>query len=207
VLAPDGEPGPLLDALLRWRRGGTAVRLVLPAPGDVRGVPGSAPFRDAALDAGEAVVGEGFALVPEITDYAPSSAPTTVLWHAYEVESAAPDPITVAEAQYDLTTAIRETASALASAAVGGHARELTDELRDARRAGERLDLPPSFPSRAVALLAQAERMQAVLDLAAEDPLGGAVDRFGAAARTSALRPLAVAVRRARLAGYNAGSA
>jgi hypothetical protein len=56
-----------------------------------------------------------------------------------------------------------------------------------------------------VALLAQAERMQAVLDIAASDPLGGAVDRFGASARTAALRPLATAVRRARVAGYNAG--
>jgi hypothetical protein len=43
-----------------------------------------------------------------------------------------------------------------------------------------------------------------VLDLALADPAGGAVDRMGMAARTSALRPLATAVRRARLAGYNA---
>jgi hypothetical protein len=55
-----------------------------------------------------------------------------------------------------------------------------------------------------VALLAQAERLQAVLDLALSDPAGGAIDRMGMAARTSALTPLATAVRRARLAGYNA---
>ena len=48
--------------------------------------------------------------------------------------------------------------------------------------------------------------MQAVLDLAAEDPEGGAIDRFGMSARAGALRPLAMAVRRARLAGYNAGA-
>ena len=55
-----------------------------------------------------------------------------------------------------------------------------------------------------MALLAQAERMQAVLDLALADPSGGAVDRFAMSARESALRPLAVAVRRARVTAYNA---
>ena len=48
-----------------------------------------------------------------------------------------------------------------------------------------------------MALVAQAERLQAVLDLAALDPVGGAYDRTGMAARREALRPLAVAVRRA----------
>jgi hypothetical protein len=45
-----------------------------------------------------------------------------------------------------------------------------------------------------------------VLDVAALDPIGGAIDRIGIAARAEALRPLATAVRRARIAGYNAAS-
>ena len=49
----------------------------------------------------------------------------------------------------------------------------------------------------AVALLAQAERMQAVLDLASEDPVGGAFDRLGMNARGAVLRSLRTAVRRA----------
>ena len=203
------EPGTLWDALLVWRKAGTAVRMVAPVPGDVRGVPGPGAFRTAALEACEAVYGGGLGLVPEITDYAPSSAPTTVVWHAFAIEPTSTDLdlayVSVSEAQQDLTNAIRETASALTSAAVGGQAGDVLDDLRDARRAGERLRLPPQFPPRAVALLAQAERLQAVLDIAATDPLGGAVDRMGAAARASALRPLAIAVRRARIAGYNAG--
>jgi len=77
--------------------------------------------------------------------------------------------------------------------------------LAHARRAGERLDLPSGYPSRAVALLAQAERMDDVLRIALLDPVGGAIDRTGVAARTDALRPLVTAVRRARVAGYNAG--
>jgi hypothetical protein len=197
---------PLRDVLSVWRRDATSVRLVLPVPGDVRGVPGPAEFRTAALDAGEAVIGGTLGIVPEITEYYPSSAPTTVVWHAFVVDAAAPDHVQLGDVQFELTTAIREAATALHAADVAGGSSDVTAALQDARRAGEHLNLPPRFPSRAVALLAQAERMQAVLDLAAEDPEGGAIDRFGMSARAGALRPLELAVRRARLAGYNAAA-
>jgi hypothetical protein len=200
------EDLPLRDVLTLFRREGAPVRLVLPVSGDVRGVPGPAEFRSAALEAEEAVCAGAIGLVPEVTDYWPSSAPSTVVWHAYVIDPAPVDHVQLGDVQFELTTAIREAATALTAADVAGGAADITDALRDARRAGEHLNLPPNFPSRAVALLAQAERMQAVLDLAADDPSGGAVDRFGMSARDSALRPLAVAVRRARLAGYNAGA-
>ena len=196
---------PLLEVLPMWRREAAAVRLLLPVPGDLRGVPGPAEFRAAAVEAGEAVFGGSLGLVPEVTDHWPSSAPTSVVWHAFVVEPAPPDHLQLGEVQFELATAIREAATALTAADVAGGAEHVGDGLRDARRAGEELDLPRGFPPRAVALLAQAERLQAVLDLAAEDPVGGAVDRFGMSARSGALRPLELAVRRARLAGYNAG--
>jgi hypothetical protein len=201
----DVELAPLREVLIAWRRAGGPVRLVLPVAGDVRGLPGPAMFRSAALEAGEAAVGASLGVVPQVIDYSPSSAPPTVLWQAFGVDPAPPDHISVADAQYELTTAIRESASALAAADVAGWMDDIADTLHDARRAGERLNLPPGFPSRAVALLAQAERLQAVLDLAFADPTGGSIDRTGIAARTAALQPLAAAVRRARVAGYNAG--
>lgn len=197
---------PLRDVLAMFRREGAPVRLVLPVSGDVRGVPGPADFREAALEAEEAVCAGAIGLVPEVTEYWPSSAPTTVLWHAYVIDPAPPDHVQLGDVQFELTSAIREAATALTGADVAGGAADITDALRDARRAGEQLNLPPNFPTRAIALLAQAERMQAVLDLAADDPEGGAIDRFGMSARAAALRPLAIAVRRARLAGYNAGA-
>ncbi len=197
---------PLREVLTMWRREGAPVRLVLPVSGDVRGVPGPAEFRAAALEAEEAVCSGALGLVPEITDYWPSSAPTTVVWHAYVVSDAPVDHLQLGDVSFELTTAIREAAVALSAADVAGGAADITEALRNARRAGEHLNLPPNFPPRAVALLAQAERMQAVLDLAADDPAGGAIDRFGMSARASALRPLAAAVRRARLAGYNAAA-
>jgi hypothetical protein len=200
----DVELVPLREVLVTWRRLGGGIRVVLPVAGDVRGLPGPAAFRSAALGQGEAVAGPTLGVVPEVLDHAPSSAPATVLWQAFTVEPVPPDYISVADAQYELTTAIRESASALSAADVAGWIDDIADTLHDARRAGERLNLPPDFPPRAIALLAQAERLQAVLDLAFSDPTGGAIDRTGIAARTSALRPLATAVRRARVAGYNA---
>jgi hypothetical protein len=200
----DYELMPLREVLIAWRRSGGSVRAVLPVAGDVRGLPGPAAFRSAALEHGEAVVGPGIAVVPEAIDYSPSSAPPTVLWQAFECAKAPVDYVSVVDAQYDLTTAIRDSASALSAADVAGWMDDIADELHDARRASEHLNLPPHFPPRAVALLAQAERLQAVLNLAFTDPTGGAIDRTGIAARSAALQPLATAVRRARVAGYNA---
>jgi hypothetical protein len=195
---------PLSEVLITWRRAGGPVRLALPVAGDVRGLPGPTEFRTAALESGEAVYGPTVGIVPTVTEFAPSSAPTRVVWQAFAVTPVAADHIALADAQYELTTAIRETASALAAAEVAGWIDDIADALQDARRAGEKLNLPPGFPPRAVALVAQTERLQAVLDLALRHPIGGAVDRAGIAARDEALRPLAHAVRRARLAGYNA---
>jgi hypothetical protein len=202
--AYDVELAPLREALVAWRRAGGCVRVVLPVAGDVRGLPGPAEFRSAALERGEAVVGCGLGVVPDVIDHHPSSAPPTVLWQAFVIDPVPVDFVSVPDAQYELTTAIRESASALSAADVAGWVDDIADTLRDARQAGERLNLPPGFPPRAVALLAQAERLQAVLDLAFADPTGGAIDRTGIAARTAALKPLATAVRRARIAGYNA---
>jgi hypothetical protein len=200
-----GAATSLLDLLAQWRRSGEPVRLVLPVAGDVRGVPGPDRFRAAALDAGEAVVGAGLAATPLVHHSELSSAPPTVLWEAFEVEPARADFVQLGEAAHELAEAVRACATALAAADVAGSAGDIAAQLRNARRAGERLNLPPNWPPRAINLLAQAERLQAVLDLAELDPVGGAVDRFGIAARDSALRPLATAVRRARLAAYNAG--
>ena len=201
----DGEFVGLRDLLVHWRLDGGGVRAVFPTPGDVRGVPGPSGFLGAALEAGEAACGLALGAVPEYLDFSPSSAPPTVIWHVYEVDEAPLDHQQLGDAQYDLTSAIREAASALAAADVPGWMDEFGPALRNARRAGEHLNLPPGYPSRAVALIAQAERLAAVLEVAALDPLGGAHDRIGITARSEALRPLERAVRRALLAGYNAG--
>ncbi len=195
---------PLRELLILWRRSGDRVAALLPVPGDVRGVPGPAPFRAAALDARGAVVAGGVGVVAEVTDFSPSSAPSAITWRVHAVDPLPPDHLDVREAQHALTAAIRESAEALLAAEVAGSNANVAELLSGARRAGERLNLPPGFDPAAVALLAQAQRLNAVLDLVSSDPLGGAVDRAGIGARSDALRPLAHTVRRARLAAFNA---
>ncbi len=204
-LGADGAP-PLSAALIALRRAGQRARLLLPIAGDVRGVPGPAPFRDAALAAGEAVYAGGLGLVPAVIERGPSSAPPAVIWRAFAVAQAPTDYLAVTDARYELTSAVRECASAISAAHVSAWIEGADADLANARRAGERLNLPPGHPAEAVSLLAQAERLQAVLDLAARDPLGSAIDGCGMAVRTQALHLLATAVRRARIAGYNAAS-
>jgi hypothetical protein len=203
-LPGSADPAPLSEVLFVLRRTGARPRVILPAPGDLRGVPTGDEFRVASLDAGEAVAAGSLGLVPDIVDYTPSSAPTSVTWHAYAVQPVVPDHIGLADAGQDLTTAVRDCTAALTAADVSGASADIGEALQLARRAGERLVLPPSFPPRAVALLARAEQLHDVLELAFAEPFGGAVDRFSASARDASLRPLATAVRRARLAGYNA---
>jgi hypothetical protein len=203
--APDAAvPLGWVAPLLR-ERSADGLAAVLPVPGDPRGLPRPGPFTTAALAAGEAVVGRGIGLVPAVTEHGSEldSRSTCVLWTVFEIGEAAPDPLTVPEAEHDLTAATRDAASALAALDVASWRPEVAGELARVRR-GITPDLPPGHDGRAVRLLAQADRLAAVLDLARADAPGGAVTGAEARARDEALRPLATALRRARLAAYNA---
>ncbi len=203
-----GAAGPvsLGAALIEWRSRAQEVALVLPVPGDVRGVPGPRAFLSAALDAGEAVHGGRLGLVPVVRSLTPSSAPPSVVWHAHELDDPPVDHLDPAEAEHDLAVAMRETASLFRAADLTGTSSDVSASLIAARRASEKLELPPGFSPRGAALLAQAERLTAILQIAESDPQGGAVDRSGVGTRADALRSLATVVRRARIAGYNAGT-
>lgn len=209
--APDGGPPDPDGVPLGWvlpvlrERSGDGVRVALPVPGDPRGLPPPGPFPAAALEAGEAVVGRGVGLVPSVTVHgsAVGSRTMSVRWTVYGIGEAAPDPLSVPDAEHELTEAVREAASALAALEVASWRPEVADTLAHVRR-GSTPDLPPRHDGRAVRLLAQADRLTAVLELASADDPGGAVTLAEAGARQEALRPLAAAVRRARVAAYNA---
>jgi hypothetical protein len=202
----DASLHPVGAALAGWRRAGAeTLRLVLPVPGDVRGLTGSAEFRGVALTAGEAVFGTGFGVTVVAGRETPSSAGRELIWHRSEGEEPRPDPVSMSEAEHELTEAIRETASELGRRGSASWMSDVATELSDARRAGERLRLPPSHPPRAVRLTAQAERLSAVLAMVDRDGTGE-VTATGMSERAETLAPLRIAVRRALLAGYNAGS-
>ena len=181
------------------------LRLALPVPGDVRGLAGPPEFRSTALAVGEAVYGNGFGLTVVPGPDTPSSAGREIVWHLGAVQESPPDPVSLADADHDLTESIRETASVLTRRGTASWLSDIAPALSDARRAGERLHLPASHPPRAVRLIAQAERMAAVLQVVDADQTGE-LTAAGAAERAAVLAPLRVAVRRALLAGYNAAA-
>jgi len=200
------ELGPVGTALTDWRRAGAqCLRLALPIPGDVRGLTGTTEFRRIALDAGQVVYGSDFAITVITSPMTPSSAERTAIWHRSPAGEPPPDPLSLAEAEHDLSEAIRETASTFARRGSTSWLTDISPALSDARRAGERLDLPASHPPRGVRLVAQAERLSAVLSVVDTD-VTGEINAAGMAERTVALAPLRLAVRRALLAGYNAAA-
>jgi hypothetical protein len=197
------ELHPVGTVLTEWRRAGAVnLTLVLPVPGDVRGLPGSPEFQQLALDGGQAVVATGCALTCVLGPATPSSAGREVWWHQASDTGAVADFVDLADAEHELKEAIRITASELAQRGTSSWA-EVPPALSEARRAGERLNLPDSHPARAVRVVAQAERMSALLALADADG-GSELTSTGAQERAAALAPLRIAVRRALLAGYNA---
>jgi len=191
-----GGDAPLGRLLIELR--GQRPRLVLPAPGDPRGLPGPGPFTDAALAAGEAVLTGASGLVP-------AAAGAQLTWWLHDIPMVAPEPITVAEVEHELSDAVRDTAVALKDLEVARWRPELAAALEQLRRPAPDDALPPGFPARAHRLLAQADRIDTILRLAALDAPGAAVNAGAATAREQLLRSVGTGVRRARMAAYNAG--
>ena len=185
------------------------IRLVLPAPGDPRGLPGPGPFTSAALLAGEAVIAGPYGLVPEVRRHTSGSGDEfeTVLWRMYGLPAdAAPDPTApgAAEAEVDLSAALHEATAVLTRLDVARWRPELGATLAAIRRPGAGTELPPGFDPRARRLYARAAMLDRVLELAEESAPGGAVTGYEARKRDEALRPLTTACRRALVAACNA---
>ncbi len=184
------------------------IRLVLPAPGDPRGLPGPGPFTGAALVTGEAVVAGQLGLVPEVRSHTSGSGDAfeTVLWRVYGLPDAARtcDEPTAAEAEAELSAALADATRALAKLDVAQWRPELAGALAALRRPDNGTDLPPGYDPRARRLYARASVLDRVLALAEHAAPGGAVTGFEARQRDEALRPLLAACRRALVAACNA---
>jgi len=187
------------------------IRLVLPAPGDPRGLPGPGPFAGAALVAGEAVVAGDLGFIPEVRSHTSGSGMTfeTVLWRVFPLPAAAAstpssgEPGT-AEAESDLSVALAEATARLTRLDVAQWRPELAGALAALRRPDAGIDLPPGFDPRARRLFARASVLDRVLALAEHAAPGGAVNGYEAQERDAALRPLTTACRRALVAACNA---
>jgi hypothetical protein len=199
------------------------IRLVLPAPGDPRGLPGPGPLSGAALLAGEAVLTPELGLVPEVRSHTSGSGVTfeTVLWRVHPVPHAphatgghttsghsrsglsAAGELTPAEAETDLATALAEATTQLTRLDVAQWRPELAGALAALRRPDSTANLPAGFDPRARRLFARASILDQVLALAEHNAPGGAVNGYEAQQRDAALRPLTTACRRALVAACN----
>jgi hypothetical protein len=192
-----GSPAALLAALRR--SGAVNAELVMPVPGDVRGLGGASQFASEALRAGEAVVMNGLGIVPERIGSAVEGG--IIRWTVFEIDRTVPTPnVPLGEAEHELTGAMRVAAGMLIELGVAKKRAGVREELqaRVAERTGARW--PAGMPPRALRVLQRAAEVAAILELAMEDEPGGALSASAAHKRAEALRPLFQAVRTARCA-------
>jgi len=193
------------------KAGATGMRLVLPAAGDVLGLPGPPWFNAVAVEAGECVLvarGDGagaLALVPQVTEFGTETEPgAMVTWHLYAVrQPRVTDLGSVAEADQELRLALEAATRELARLDVARWRDDAAARLATIRNGGvEPGLLPPTVPPRSLRVLATAARVRAIVELAGEDD-GGSVTGWEVGARTEALRDLDRISRRAVVAAVN----
>ena len=212
--SPDANPEPVAVApalgLLR-RHGVTGLRLVLPVPGDVTGVPGPRAAAAAATDAGEAVVSISevtvppLMLIPRIVDADAERSTTVTLWEPHMVEGTrAPYGLpTLSEADRQLTEALAEATETLARLDVARGRDEFARELGVIMRTTEHINVPAQLPARAARMIASGSRLLAIVELAQRTE-GATVSATAAERRRDAFRPIERAARYALCAGYSA---
>jgi len=200
ALSPPGAPVSsmafLLAALRRLGGVGSAARLVLPAPGDVRGLPGPGVFSREATAVGEGVLfgDAGLGIVPTTV------AEGVLRWTVYPVADPGPPPefVALGHAETDLRDQVRRSASVLTSLGVARHRPGVREEIAAALRTRPRSMWPAGMPGQALRVLQQADEVEAILAAASGDEPGGALSASAAAGRREALRPIEAAVRTAR---------
>jgi hypothetical protein len=196
------EAVPLGRALSALRGlGERRFRLVLPVPGDVRGLPASPGLAPLALESGQAAVGDRLVLVPE------PLGPEVVQWTAFPLDGIPPvaPPVegSLRAVSGALDLAVGDAARTLAGLDLARWNPEVPALLAGLGKTMTAPALPADHDALAVSVLGRAQRLAKVLDLAMADAPGGAVNHAQAAARDTALRPLADAVREATTAAYN----
>jgi hypothetical protein len=215
---PD-EPGPvpLSRVLPLLRRAAPAdVSLRLPVPGDPDGLSGVILAK--ALRAEEAVAiqphdptGHGWLLVPEVEVRGSTIEPlVTVEWELLpitgQLAGSLASAATLREAERVLSESVTAAAEVIAEIGqVGRLSPEIVAAIQSLRkRSGLKLPLPPGSPPEAIRVLTTAQRLEAVVELAAgEQPLSAAAD----ARRMEALREVSRAVRDAFRLAFAACSA
>jgi hypothetical protein len=193
------------------------VGVLLPIPGDVRGLPAGTQFQRDAVTAGEAILvgrdlSEAVGLVPdfeydELEDESEfKTEPTALSWTVYSVPGAPiPEYLDLAQAEYALRVAVRSAADALGAIRAAGtdvaDPRGLVEQVLEAAR-GHRV--PDHAPARAVRVLENAAHIDAIITVSSSLIPIGLQTSSEVQIASDALRPLSGVVRSARMAAVSA---
>jgi hypothetical protein len=200
---------------------GPSLSVVLPVPGDVRGLPAGTTFQRDALTAAEAVLISSerdapIGVVPEseylgYEDSDPEfdeTDPGVVSWTAYSLPTVpVADYRDLGEAEYALRSAVRSAADALTALRAGGSGvdvddpRGMVEQLLDS---GRQHRAPDHAPARALRVLENAAHVDAIITVGAGLMPISTQSSSEAQTATEALRPLDGVVRSARLAAVSA---
>jgi hypothetical protein len=208
------------------------INVVMPIPGDVRGLAAGTQFQRDALAAGEAVIishptdpQTAIGLVPDFTysdiedgDETGEPELCALTWMVYSLPEVPPfDHHELGDAEYALRSAVRSAADALSEMGLGSSSgvdnpRGLVEQLLESARQHR---VPDHAPTRALRVLENAAHVDAIVAVSAG--LSRLPDRMTAASEivgpqsssedqlaTDALRPLTAVVRSARMAAVNA---
>lgn len=198
-------------ALGRLRSLGVAgLRLVLPEPGDLVGLPGPASFSGQALAAGSAVVTVAAPDVPALA-LVPSAAASdrgdVVRWDVVPVEFM-PAPYglpTLSEAERALAEGMRDATSALDVLDVARGRDDVAGALSRLERKVRTVPLPASLEPRAQRTVVSASRLLGILQVVV-DADSAAVTAAETQQRAEALRPLRRVARHALCAAWSAAA-
>ncbi|WP_343709942.1 hypothetical protein [Mycobacterium sp.] len=211
--------GTLRSAAGRAPASGPSVGVVLPVPGDVRGLPAGTQFESDALAAGEAVILASLAnrdvavgLVPEFAydesgDDAGVAEVCEVTWTVYSL----PGPLVLEQhelgaAEHALRSAVRSATETLAAAGLGSTIADVADPRRCVEQLVESARqhrIPDHAPARAVRVLENASHIDAIMTVSAALTPIAAQSLSEAQIAGNALRALAPVVRSARMAALS----
>lgn len=187
----------LRDAMSAWSRHPIVSAALLPAPGDVAGVP--AAVSAAAIDAGECVLveaeGRSFAVVPVVEQFGSDLEPGyLVSWHVRDVPSWRTAVLgqigSLADAERRLRTGLAQATEALAALDVARWRPDAAEAIVGLRSTAPADWGPPSsLDPRRANVITTAMRLLTIVRLATEDD-GGAVNLWQADQRSTALREI-----------------
>jgi hypothetical protein len=208
--------------------GEPAIAVVLPIPGDVRGLAAGTQFTIDALAAGEAItVSHGetgtVGLVPEFT-YDDDSAgfddlpddhatdhypePIALAWTVYSLPvTPVSEHLDLGNAEYELRAAVRSAADALGTLRAGTTSADVADPRGLVEQVLESARLhraPDHAPERALRVLENAAHVDAIITVSSGLMPIGLQSSSEMRIANEALRPLASVVRSARLAAVSA---